>query len=178
MVVGKPPMDDYWPLKAIERMFLPFMKLSIPELVDYNLPRAGVFQNLCFVSIRKTAPMQAFKVMNAVWSSEPTLNSKIVVVVDEHVNVHDEEKVWFYAGANVHPGRDVVFMHGPTNVLDHAAPLRGAGHKMGIDATRKLPEEGGSRPWPEETGMTREIKDAVTRRWAEFGLGSALPETW
>src|SRR5262249_13187374 len=138
LVVGKPPMEDYWLAKAAERIFLPLLRMVIPEMVDYSLPRAGVAHNLCFVSIRKTRPMQARKVMNALWSAEQTLFSKIVVVVDEHVNVHDEEQVWFQVGANVHPGRDVHFSEGPAAAADHAAPVCGVGHKMGIDATRKL----------------------------------------
>jgi 4-hydroxy-3-polyprenylbenzoate decarboxylase len=177
-VIGKPPMEDYWLGKAVERIFLPLLRALVPELVDYNLPRAGVFQNLCFVSIRKTRAMQARKVMNAIWSIEQTHFAKIVVVVDEQVNVHDEEQVWFHVGANVHPGRDVCFSEGPAAVADHAAPVCGVGHKMGIDATRKLPEEGHPRPWPEETVMSRDIKDAVTARWAEYGLGAVLPEAW
>ncbi len=113
--------------------------MFIPELVDYNLPRLGsVSANLCFVSIKKTFPMQARKVMNAIWSLRQLMFSKIVVIVDEEVNVQDEDKVWFYVGANVDPGRDVVFCEGPLDVLDHAAPKCGVGHKMGIDATRKL----------------------------------------
>jgi 4-hydroxy-3-polyprenylbenzoate decarboxylase len=178
MVIGKPPMEDFWLGKGAERVFLPLLRTFIPELVDYNLPRAGVNHNLCFVSIRKTRPMQARKVMNAVWSIEQTLFSKIVVVVDEHVNVHDEEQVWFHVGANVHPGRDVCFSEGPTDFSDHAAPVCGVGHKMGIDATRKLPEEGHPRPWPEETVMSRAVTDAVTERWAQYGLGAVLPEAW
>jgi len=177
-IVGKPPMEDYWLGKAAERIFLPLIRMHIPELVDLNLPRSGVFRNLCFVSIRKTYPMQARKVMNAIWSIEQLMFSKIVVVVDEHVNVQDDEQVWFHVGANAHPGRDVFFSQGPADILDHAAPVCGAGQKLGIDATRKFPEEGHPRPWPEETGMSREVKDAVTQRWAEYGLGAVLPEAW
>jgi len=177
-IVGKPPMEDFWMGKATERIFLPLIKMFVPELVDYNLPRAGAFHNLCFVSIKKTYPQQARKVMNAIWSMGQMMFSKIVVVVDEHVDVQDEEKVWFHVGANVHPGRDVVFNEGPTDILDHAAPVCGVGHKMGIDATRKFPEENHPRPWPPEMLMSREMRDYVTARWAEYGLGDALPETW
>lgn len=177
-IMGKPPMEDYWLGKAAERMYLPLLKMTIPELVDYNLPRAGTFHNFCFVSIKKTYPMQARKVMNAIWSMGPLMFSKIVVVVDEHVDVQDEEKVWFHVGANVHPGCDVVFNQGPAAFLDHAAPVCGVGHKMGIDATRKFPEEGHLRPWPDELMMSREVKDAVTQKWALYGLGPVLPEAW
>lgn len=177
-IVGKPPQEDYWLGKATERIFLPLIKMFIPELVDYNLPRAGAFHNICFVSIRKTYPQQARKVMNAIWSMGQMMFSKIVVVVDAEVDVQDEEKVWFYVGANTHPGRDVVFNEGPTDILDHAAPVCGVGHKMGIDATRKFPEEGHPRPWPPEMFMSREVKDLVTRRWTEYKLGAVLPEAW
>ncbi|MSR56127.1 MAG: menaquinone biosynthesis decarboxylase [Planctomycetaceae bacterium] len=177
-IFGKPPMEDYWLGKAAERIFLPMLKLLAPEVVDYNMPRAGAFHNLAFVSIKKQYPQQARKVMNAIWSAAPTLCTKIVVVVDEHVDVQNEEQVWFHVGANVHPGRDVVLSEGPTDILDHAAPTCGIGHKLGIDATRKFPEEGHPRPWPEETTMSREVKDFVTQRWAEYGLGNLLPETW
>ena len=177
-IVGKPPMEDYWLGKATERIFLPLIKMFVPEVVDYNLPRAGAFHNICFVSIRKRYPQQARKVMNAIWSMGQMMFSKIVVIVDEHVDVQDEEKVWFHVGANVHPGRDVVFNEGPTDILDHAAPVCGVGHKMGIDATRKFPEEGHPRPWPDEMIMSRDVKDAVTARWKEYGLGAVLPETW
>lgn len=177
-IVGKPPMEDYWMGKATERIFLPLLKMFVPEMVDYNLPRAGAFHNICFVSIRKTYPQQARKVMNAIWSMGQMMFSKIVVVVDASVDVQDEEKVWFHVGANVHPGRDVVFNEGPTDILDHAAPVCGVGHKMGIDATRKLPEEGHPREWPDELVNTREIKDRVTARWSEFGLGADPGETW
>ena len=177
-IVGKPPMEDYWMGKATERIFLPLIKMFIPELVDYNLPRAGAFHNLCFVSIKKTYPQQARKVMNAIWSMGQMMFSKIVVVVDAGVDVQDEEKVWFHVGANVHPGRDVVFNAGPTDILDHAAPICGVGHKMGIDATRKFPEEGHPRPWPDEMVNSREVKDMVTRRWSQYGLGADPGETW
>jgi 4-hydroxy-3-polyprenylbenzoate decarboxylase len=177
-IVGKPPMEDYWLGKATERIFLPLLRMFVPELVDYNLPRPGAFHNIAFVSIRKTYPQQARKVMNAIWSMGQMMFTKIVVVVDEHVDVQDEEKVWFHVGANVHPGRDVIFIEVPTDILDHAAPVCGIGHKMGIDATRKFPEEGHPRPWPQEMIMSRDIKDLVTGRWGEYGLGEVLPETW
>lgn len=177
-LAGKPPMEEYWLHKANERMFLPLVRMFIPELVDYNLPRAGVFRNLCFVRIKKTYPMQARKVMNAIWSLPHLMFSKIVVVVDEEVDVQDEEKVWFHVGANVDLGRDLAFSEGPLDVLDHAAPRCGAGQKIGIDATRKFPEEGHPRPWPEELFMPREVKDYVTARWEQYGLGAVLPETW
>ena len=108
--------------------------------------------------------------MHALWGLGRLMVAKIIVVVDNDVNVHDEEAVWLRVGANMHPGRDTVFCEGPTDMLDHAAPIRGMGHKMGIDATRKLPEEGHPREWPGALEMTDEIKQRVGQRWTEFGL--------
>jgi len=170
-IVGKPPMEDCFLGKATERLFLPLVKLFIPEVVDYDLPWFGVFHNFCFVSIRKRWPQQARKVMSAIWSLGQLMFSKIIVVVDEDVDVHNYEEVWFHVGANVHPGRDVVFCEGPTDILDHAAPVCGIGHKMGIDATRKFPEEGHPRPWPEEILMDDATVAKVTARWPEYGIG-------
>jgi 4-hydroxy-3-polyprenylbenzoate decarboxylase len=177
-IVGKPPMEDYYMGKATERMFLPLVKMFVPEVVDYDLPIFGVFHNFAFVAIKKTYPQQARKVMSAIWGLGQMMFSKIIVVVDAHVIVHDHNQVWFHVGANVHPGRDVVFHQGPTDILDHAAPVCGVGHKMGIDATAKLPEEGHPRPWPPEMVMSREMKDLVTRRWSEYGLGGDPGEVW
>ena len=170
-IVGKPPMEDCWMGKATERIFLPLIKMFVPEVVDYDLPWFGVFHNFAFIAIKKRWPQQARKVMSAVWSLGQMMFSKIVVIVDEHVNVHNYDEVWFHVGANVHPGRDMVFCEGPTDILDHAAPVCGVGHKMGIDATRKFPEEGHPRPWPDEMLMSPEMVQRVTKRWAEYGLG-------
>jgi 4-hydroxy-3-polyprenylbenzoate decarboxylase len=164
-------MEDCFMGKATERLFLPLIKMFVPEVVDYDLPWFGVFHNFGFFSIRKRWPHQARKVMNAIWSLGQMMFTKIVVIVDEHVNVHNYDEVWFHVGSNVHPGRDVVFMEGPTDILDHAAPVCGVGHKMGIDATRKLPEEGHPRPWPDEMLNAPEVIERVSKRWAEFGLG-------
>ncbi len=172
MILGKPPMEDFWLGKATERIFLPFVKLFVPEIVDLHLPRAGAFRNLLFVSIRKEYPGQARKVMNSLWGFSELMVSKIIIVVDEGVSVFDEEDVWFHVGANVHPGRDVVFCEGPTHLSDHAAPVLGMGHKMGIDATGKLPEEGHPRQWPEPLEMPHEIRERIDQRWNEYGFQS------
>jgi 4-hydroxy-3-polyprenylbenzoate decarboxylase len=177
-IVGKPPQEDYHMGKAVERIFLPLVRMMIPELVDYDLPTFGVFHNFAFVSIRKTYPLQARKVMSALWGLGQLMFTKFIIVVDADVNVHDYDRVWFEVGSNVHPGRDVTFCQGPTDILDHAAPVCGVGHKMGIDATRKLPEEGHPRPWPPEMRTTRQIRDLVTRRWPEYGIGPDPGETW
>src|SRR5881398_301288 len=169
IVVGKPPQEDAWLGKATERIFLPAIRATVPEIVDYDLPVAGAFHNCCIVSIRKAFPGHAHKVMHAIWSLGMLSLTKCVVVVDEHVDVHDYAQVLFYAGANVDPARDVVLAHGPLDHLDHAPARQFVGGKLGIDATAKLPEEG-ARPWPEEIEMTPEIRDRVDRRWSEFGI--------
>jgi 4-hydroxy-3-polyprenylbenzoate decarboxylase len=170
IVVGKPPQEDAWLGKATERIFLPAIRMSVPEIVDYDLPVAGAFHNCCIVSIRKQFPGHARKVMFAIWGLGMLSLTKCVVVVDEHVDVHDYAEVLFYAGANVDPKRDVVLGEGPLDHLDHAPERQFVGGKLGIDATAKWPEEG-ARPWPDEIEMSPEVKELVTRRWDEYGLG-------
>lgn len=172
MILGRQPMEDFWLQKANERIFAPFVKLFVPEIVDFHMPRAGAFRNLLFVSIQKRYPQQAQKVMHALWGLGRLALSKLIVVVDSDVDVHNEEQVWFHVGANMHPGRDVVFSEGPTDMLDHAATVRGMGHKMGLDATRKLPEEGHPRNWPDRLNASDEIEQLVDRRWSDYGLDS------
>ena len=169
IVVGKPPAEDEWLAKATERIFLPAIRMSVPEIVDYDLPTAGAFHNCVIVSIRKRFPGHARKVMHAIWGLGLLSLSKTVVVVDEHVNVHDYEEVFFYACANVDPKRDVLLSEGPIDQLDHAATLQAFGGKLGIDATAKGPDEG-AREWPPEIVMSREIRERVDARWAEYGI--------
>jgi len=169
-IVGMPPMEDTFMGKATERIFLPLVKMLVPEVVEMNLPEFGVFHNFAFVSIRKTYPTQARKVMHALWGLGQMMFTKVIVVVDAEVDVHDTDAVWFHVGANVHPGRDVCFVEGPTDILDHAAPVMGVGHKMGIDATAKLPEEGHPRDWPKPLTMSPEVTEKVTRQWAAYGI--------
>jgi 4-hydroxy-3-polyprenylbenzoate decarboxylase len=169
IVVGKPPQEDAWLGKATERIFLPAIRTTLPEVVDYDLPIAGVFHNCCLVSIRKQFPFHAAKVMHALWGLGMLSLTKCVVVLDAHVDVHDYEQVLFYAGANVDPKRDVVLSEGPLDHLDHAPERQFFGGKLGIDATAKWPEEG-ARPWPEEIEMSPDIKELVSRRWAEYGF--------
>jgi 4-hydroxy-3-polyprenylbenzoate decarboxylase len=173
IVVGKPPQEDAWLGKATERIFLPAIRMSVPEIVDYDLPVAGAFHNLAIVSIRKSFPGHARKVMHALWGLGLLSLTKGIVVVDAHVDVHDYEQVMFYAGANVDPKRDVLISEGPLDHLDHAPTLQFLGGKMGIDATAKSPAEG-AREWPPEIEMTAEIRSLVDRRWAEYGL-DAVP---
>ena len=169
IVVGKPPQEDAWLGKATERIFLPAIRATVPEIVDYDLPVAGAFHNCCIVSIRKAFPGHPRKVMSAIWGLGMLSLTKCVVVVDEHVDVHDYQQVMFYAGANVDPARDVVIGSGPLDQLDHAPERQFSGGKLGIDATAKWPEEG-ARPWPDEIEMSPEVRGLVDRRWAEYGI--------
>jgi len=174
IVVGKPPQEDAWLGKATERIFLPAVRMTVPEIVDYDLPVSGAFHNCVIVSIRKAFPGHARKVMHAIWGLGMLSLSKAVVVVDAHVNVHDYEEVFFYVGANVDPKRDVVLTEGPLDHLDHAPTMQFVGGKIGIDATAKSTLEG-AREWPEEIVMSDEIRQLVDRRWGEYGI-SAHPD--
>ena len=169
IVVGKPPQEDAWLGKATERIFLPAVRMSVPEIVDYDLPVAGVFHNCAIVSIRKRFPGHAQKVMHAIWGLGMLSLTKSVVVVDEWVDVHDYEDVFFRVGANVDPKRDVMLSEGPLDHLDHAPTRQFYGGKIGIDATHKGPEEG-TREWPPEIVMSDEVRQLVERRWSEYGL--------
>ena len=164
-VVGKPPQEDAWMGKAVERIFLPLMKLTIPELVDVNLPIEGVFHNLMLVSIRKSYPGQARKVMNAIWSLGQAMFTKCIIVVDEDVDVQDIADVTLKVLNNIDPERDIQFTMGPVDSLDHAARLANYGSKMGIDATRKWSTEGFARPWPDEITMDPKVRAQVDAKW-------------
>jgi 4-hydroxy-3-polyprenylbenzoate decarboxylase len=172
IVVGKPPAEDAWLGKATERIFLPAIKMSVPEIVDYDLPVAGAFHNCVLVSIHKSFPGQPQKVMHAIWGLGLLSLTKSVVVVDEHVDVHDYEEVFFRVTANVDPKRDVMLTEGPLDHLDHAPTRQFYGGKIGIDATHKGPDEG-TREWPEEIVMSDEVRSLVARRWAEYGIDTA-----
>jgi 4-hydroxy-3-polyprenylbenzoate decarboxylase len=173
-IVGKPPQEDAYMGKAVERIFLPAMKLTIPELVDINLPIEGVFHNLMIVSIRKSYPGQARKVMNAIWSLGQAMFTKCIVVVDEDVDVQDLGDVVLKAFNNIDPERDIQFTLGPVDSLDHASRLPNFGSKMGVDATRKWASEGFTRPWPDEIVMDAKTKAQVDSKWRalakELGL--------
>ena len=172
IVVGKPPAEDAWLGKATERIFLPALRMTVPEIVDYDLPIAGAFHNCVIVSIRKAYPGHARKVMHAIWGLGMLSLSKSVVVVDEHVDVHDYADVFFRVCANVDPKRDVVLTEGPLDQLDHAPTLEAYGGKLGLDATHKGPAEG-ARPWPQEIEMSDEVRALVDSRWAEYGIPSS-----
>jgi 4-hydroxy-3-polyprenylbenzoate decarboxylase len=170
-IVGRPPMEDCFMAKATERIFLPLIKKQLPEIVDLNLPVEGVFHNLAFVAIDKRYPGHARKVMHALWGLGQMMFTKIILVFDREVDVQDLSQVLWRLGNNVDPKRDTVFAEGPVDALDHAAPLPHYGSKMGIDATRKWPEEGFTRPWPEVISMDPEIKRKVDELWPRLGLG-------
>jgi 4-hydroxy-3-polyprenylbenzoate decarboxylase len=164
-IVGKPPMEDGWMGKAVERIFLPLMKLTVPEIVDINLPVEGIFHNLMIVSIKKSYPGQARKVMNAIWSLGQAMFTKCIIVLDEEVNVQDIAEVTLKTLNHIDPERDIQFTLGPVDSLDHSSRLPNYGSKMGIDATRKWPSEGFTRPWPDEILMDEKTKALVDSKW-------------
>jgi len=169
-IVGKPPMEDAWMGKAVERIFLPAIKMTIPEIVDIHLPVEAVFHNLMLVSIRKSYPGHARKVMNAIWSLGQAMFTKCIVVVDEDCDVQNVAEVVLRVANNIDPERDIQFMLGPVDSLDHSSRLPNYGSKMGIDATRKWKAEGFDRPWPAMIEMDRATKARVDELWAKLKL--------
>jgi 4-hydroxy-3-polyprenylbenzoate decarboxylase len=163
-IVGVPPMEDFYLGAASVRIFLPVFKMNFPEIVDMALPAEGVFHNLVVVSIRKQFPYHAMKVMHGLWGMGQMMFTKIIVVVDADVNVHNTSEVLFRLCANIDPERDIIFTKGPADILDHATPVLGLGSKMGIDATHKLAGEANTRPWPPVIKMD----DAVKKRVGEL----------
>lgn len=174
-IVGRPPMEDCYMGKAIERIFLPLIKKQLPEIIDINLPWEGCFHNLLVVSIRKSYPEQAKKVMHAVWGLGQMMFSKCIVVLDDDANIQDIKEVAWRTLNNVDPKRDIVFSDGPVDELDHSASQDFFGSKMGIDATRKSEAEGMRRPWPGDIVMSGDVIEKVTRRWHEYGFNSKFP---
>ena len=169
-IVGRPPQEDYWLGKATERIFLPIIRLMLPEVVDMNMPAEGVFHNLVIVSIKKRYPGQARKVMYALWGLGLMMLAKNILVVSEHVDVQNLSEVAWRATGNVDARRDIVIVDGPMDDLDHAALRHRFGGKMGIDATEKNADDAIGQPWPEEITMSEEIRALVVRRWIEYGL--------
>jgi len=169
-IVGRPPMEDFYLGHATERIFLPLLKLTLPEVVDYHMPAEGIFHNLVFVSIDKQFPGHAHKVMNALWGQGLMALAKVIIVVDKEVNVRDPKEAWWIALNNIDPERDTRFTMGPIDVLDHSSRAFTYGSKMGIDATRKWPEEGFTRNWPALIEMDEDTKARVDSMWPRLGI--------
>jgi 4-hydroxy-3-polyprenylbenzoate decarboxylase len=169
-IVGRPPMEDAYLGKTTERLFLPLLRLTLPEIVDMNLPVHGVFHNLALISIKKEYPAHARKVMHALWGLGQMMFTKTLIVVDHDVNLHDLAEVTWVVGNNIDPKRDTVFVEGPVDVLDHAAPALGYGSKFGIDATRKWRSEGFEREWPGAIMMDDKIKKYIDSIWDKLGI--------
>jgi 4-hydroxy-3-polyprenylbenzoate decarboxylase len=169
-IVGRPPMEDCFMAKATERIFLPLIKKTLPEIVDMNLPIEGVFHNLAFISIDKRYAGHARKVMHALWGLGQMMFTKFFVILDKEVDVQDLSQVLWRLGNNVDPRRDSVLVDGPVDTLDHASPLPRYGSKMGIDATRKWPEEGFEREWPEVIHMDPKVIEKIDKLWKDFGI--------
>jgi 4-hydroxy-3-polyprenylbenzoate decarboxylase len=169
-IVGRPPMEDFYLGHATERIFLPLLKLTTPEIVDYHMPAEGIFHNLVFVAIDKQYPGHAWKVMNALWGAGLMSLAKVLVVVDRDVNVRDPQEAWWVALNNLDPERDTRFTMGPVDVLDHSSRTFTYGSKMGLDATRKWPEEGFTRDWPKRIEMDDATRARVDAMWHHLGL--------
>ena len=169
-VVGKPPMEDAWMGKAVERIFLPLMQLTLPEIVDVCLPPEAVFHNLMIVSIRKSYAGHARKIMNGIWSMGQAMFTKCVVVVDEDCDVQDLAEVTLRVANNIDPERDIQFTLGPVDSLDHASRLPNFGSKMGIDATRKWSAEGFTRPWPTMLKMEPSVVSRIDSIWKKLEI--------
>ncbi len=169
-IVGPPPMEDFYMGKAIERIFLPLMRLQLPEVRDMCMPAEGIFHNIMLVSIRKSYPGHARKVMNAIWGLGQAMFTKVIVVVDEDVDVQNVSEVAWRALNNIDPERDMQFTMGPIDSLDHASRLVNYGSKVGVDATKKWPGEGFTREWPDVLKMSPEVKKRVDELWRKAGL--------
>lgn len=169
-IVGKPPMEDCFLAKATERIFLPLLQQTLPEIRDINFPLEGVFHDCVMVSIKKTYPQQAKKVMHAIWGMGQMMFTKMIIVVDEHVDVQKEKEVWWRVFNNIDAKHDIVMVEGPLDALDHSSPMAKWGTKIGIDATKTWPEEGHTREWPDEINMPDDIKKLVDAKWQELGL--------
>ena len=170
IIVGRPPMEDYYMGKVTERVFLPIIQAILPEVVDINMPAEGVFHNLVLVSIKKEYPGQARKVMYGLWGMGLMSLAKTIIVVDHFVNVQDVSEVTWRVTNNIDPSQDVLFATGPLDDLDHSSPTPKFGSKMGIDATAKGPMEGRQREWPPDIEMSPEIVALVDSKWAEYGI--------
>jgi 4-hydroxy-3-polyprenylbenzoate decarboxylase len=169
-IVGRPPQEDFYMGYAVERLFLPLMQMVHPEIVDVSMPAEGIFTNLIVVAIKKSYPGHARKIMHAIWSMGQAMLTKVVVVVDDDVDVQNPSEVVWKALCAIDPQRDVEFVLGPVDTLEHASRLQDYGSKMGIDATRKWEEEGFARPWPDEIKMEAGVRARVDAMWGKLGL--------
>lgn len=169
-VVGPPPMEDYWLGYATERIFLPLAQLILPEMVDFHMPPEGVFHNLVFVSIEKEYPGHALKVANGLLGLGLLMLTKVLVIFDAHVPIQDTQQAWWVALSSIDPQRDITFVPGPLDALDHASHQPLYGSRMIIDATTKWKEEGFTRPWPEPIAMDKKTRDVVDRIWDQLGI--------
>lgn len=156
--------------EAIERLLLPVLQKALPEILDYRMPFEGVAHNLMLVKIRKQYPGQAQKVMSALWGLGQAMFTKVIVVVDEDVDIHDDSEVAWKVLNHIDPQRDLQFMMGPVETLDHASRASCFGSKVGIDATRKWKEEGFTRDWPDAIVMDEATRAQVTTRWLSYGV--------
>ena len=170
VVVGRPPMEDYYMGKVTERIFLPAIQAILPEVIDINMPAEGIFHNLVIVSLKKEYPGQARKVIYGLWGLGLMSLAKTIVAVDHFVDVNDPSEVVWRVANNIDPARDVFFSSGPVDDLDVATSTPRFGSKMGVDATEKMPEEGRTREWPPEIIMSKQVKDLVDSRWNEYGF--------
>jgi 4-hydroxy-3-polyprenylbenzoate decarboxylase len=169
-IVGPPPQEDFWMGHAVERIFLPVMKMQYPEIVDVAIPAEGIFHNLMIVAIRKSYPGHARKIMNAIWSLGQAMFTKVIVVVDHDVDIQNPREVVWKTLCALDPERDIQFVMGPVDSLDHAARIQDFGSKMGVDATRKWASEGFARPWPDEIVMDSAISSKIDGLWDSLGL--------
>ena len=172
--VGRPPTEDYWMGKVTERVFLPLIRLILPEVVDIKMPAEGIFHNLVIVSMKKEYPGHARKVMYGLWGLGLLSLTKVIVVVDDFVDVQNPSEVAWRVANNINPATDLVLVDGPIDDLDVASPTPRFGSKVGIDATRKGPQEGYHREWPPDIEMSPEIRERVSARWAELGLDDII----
>ena len=170
IVPDQPPQERYWLHKLTERLFLPVLRMVVPELVDYSFPHAAAQRHLAFVSIRKSYAGQARKVLSALWGHPLTMHCKLLVVVDDEVDVQNPEAVWLAVGASMQPPRDLQVQDGPADWFDHSAPARGFGGKLGIDATRKLPEEHTGKAWPDQLAWPAEFEQTLDELWVKSPL--------
>ena len=169
-VVGRPPMEDFWMGKVTERIFMPIIRMILPEIVDMNMPAEGIFHNLALVSIKKEYPGQARKVMYGLWGLGLMNLTKTIIVVDDFVDVQNPSEVAWRVANNINPTKDIVIVEGPLDDLEVGSPTPRFGGKVGIDATRKGPQEGYHRGWPPDIKMAPEIKSLVDSRWTEYGF--------